>query len=182
VLGSGGDNTDTPYGLADTGKFTAYNTALRQGAVQKANIVDVIKNAILQAEIAEKSVNTVMLNPVDIAIIEALKDADNNIIRQAGLVVDATGRLSYIYGLRVVRTKKVTANTAWLVNSAESVQFGDKYNFRVRMGYDKDSDFSKNIVTIQPEVSMAIGLGDPLQIIYISSITAAETALSPVEA
>jgi hypothetical protein len=182
VLGSGGDNSATPYGLADTGKFTAYDTALRAGTVAGANIVDAIKNALLQAELSEKMVNAVMLNPTDIAVIESLKDEDKNTVRQAGLIIDSTGRLSYIYGLRVIRTKKVTANTAWLVNTAESVQFGDKYSFRVRMGYDKDSDFSKNIVTIQPEVSLAIGLGDPKQIIYISSLTAAAAALNPVQA
>ena len=182
VLGSGGDNAATPYGLADAGKFTAYNTALRAGEVKAANIVDVIKNAVLQVELAEKSVNAIKLNPIDIAELESLKDADDNSIMLAGLVIDATGRLSYIYGLRVIRTKKVTANTAWLVNTNESVQFGDKYNFRIRIGYDKDSDFSKNIVTIQPEVSLAIGLGDPLQIIYISDIAAAAVALTVVTA
>jgi hypothetical protein len=178
VLGSGGNNTSVPYGLTDSGKFTAYDTTLRQNEVANANLVDVIKNAVLQAENSELPVNAVMLNPNDIAYIESLKDGNDNMVRLAGLVVDATGRLSYIYGLRVIRSKKVTANTFFLVNTFESVQFGDKYGFRVRMGYDKDSDFSKNIITIQPEVSLAIGLGNPLSIIYCSDITAAEAALN----
>ena len=175
-----GDGTTTPYGLLSTGKYTAYDTTLRSGEVKAANIVDVIKIAVLQSDIAKKPINAVMLNHVDIAEIESLKDANDNSVRLSGLVVDATGKLAYIYGLRVIKTSKVTANTAIFINSNESLEFGDKFNLETLIGYDKTEDFSKGIVTIQLETELAFGLGDPLSIIYVSDIaTAAATLNAP---
>lgn len=180
VLGASGDNSATPAGLLTSGYFTAYNTALRAGEVQAANIVNVIKNAALQATLSDEYVDTVVLNPEEAAEIEDLKDGENNTINLAGVRLDATGRLAYIYGLRVHITKKMTANTAVLLNSSESLQFGIRKGMGVRMGYDKTEDFSKGIVTTQLETRLAIGLGKPKSIIYISSISAAATALAPV--
>lgn len=177
-----GNGSTVPYGMLSTAKFTAYDLTLRAGEVKAANIVNVIKNAVLQSEIAQKPVNAIFLNPVDIATIEDLKDANDNSVRLAGLVVGATGKLEYIYGLRVLRNSKVTSNTAILVNTNEAVEFGDKFNLETIIGYDQTTDFSKGIVTIQLETELAIGLGDPLTIIYISDITAAAAALSVISA
>lgn len=176
-LGSAGDNSATPYGMLNAGYFTAYDTALRAGEVKSANIVNVIKNAVLQASNADEMVDTVILNANDIAEIEDLKDAQDNTIRLAGVVVDATGKLSYIYGLRVIKNNKMTANTA-IVCNGESLQFGIRKGFAVRMGYDQTTDFSKNIVTIQLEGRMAIGLGKAASIIYISDIVSASGFLN----
>jgi HK97 family phage major capsid protein len=174
-----GNGSTVPYGMLSTARFTAYNLLLRAGSVQKANIVDVIRNSVLQAELAETDMDTIMLNPVDIAQLQSLKDGNDNKINQSGLVVNDRGELSYIHGLRIVKTKKITANTFILVNSREAVEFGDKFNLETRLGYDKDSDFSKGIVTIQLENQFAIGLGDPKTIIYCSDIAAAAAELSP---
>lgn len=175
-----GDGTSTPYGLLSTGKYTAYDVALRAGEVKSANIVDVIKNAVLQGELAGMTINAVILNPVDVANLESLKDNDNNSVRYAGLSVDATGKLAYIYGLRVIKSKKVTANTAIFINNVKAAEFGDKFNLEVMMGYDKTEDFSKGIVTIQLETELAFGLGDPLAIIYCSDIAAAANVLTKI--
>ena len=180
ILGTAGDNSATPYGIGNAGFFTAYDLTLRALEVQKANIVDVIGNAILQVDISEKSVDTIMLNPVDIAALKSLKDGNDNKINQAGLIVNDRGELAFIHGLRIVKTKKVLANTAWLVKANESVEIGDKFNMEVLIGYDKTEDFSKGVVTIQIESEMAIGIGDPKTIIYISDITAAAEALTVV--
>ena len=179
ALGSAGDNSATPYGMLNAGYFTAYDTTLRAGEVKSANIVNVIKNAVLQAQIADRMVDTVILNGADIAEIEDLKDANDNSVRLAGIVVDATGKLAYIYGLRVIRNNKMTANTA-IVCNYESLQFGMRKGFGVRMGYDQTTDFSKNIVTIQVESRLAIGLGAAESIIYISDIASAASDLTVV--
>jgi len=173
-----GDGSTVPYGMLSTAKYTAYDTTLRAGEVKAANIVNVIKNAVLQAEIAKKPINAVLLNQIDVATIEDLKDGNDNSVRLAGLVVDATGKLSYIYGLRVFKTSKVTANTAIFINTNESIEFGDKFNMETLIGYDKTEDFSKGIVTIQLETELAIGLGDVLTIIYCSDLATAAATLS----
>jgi hypothetical protein len=182
-----GDGATIPYGLLSTGKYTAYDLTLRALEVPAANIVDVIKNAVLQSqlmgttnEMGNKVIDTVLLNPVDVANIESLKDLQNNSVKLAGLVVDASGKLAYIYGLRVIAKKYVTANTAIFINTGmtPSVEIGTKQNLEVIIGYDKTEDLSKGIVTIQLESEYAFGLGDPETVIYCSDITAAATALS----
>jgi hypothetical protein len=131
-------------------------------------------------EMGNKEIDTVLLNPVDVANIESLKDLQNNSVKLAGLVVDASGKLAYIYGLRVIAKKYVTANTAIFINTGmtPSVEIGTKQNLEVIIGYDKTEDLSKGIVTIQLESEYAFGLGDPETVIYCSDITAAATALS----
>jgi len=178
TLGSAGDNTATPYGLKNTGYFTAYDTALRAHEVTAANIVNVIKNAVLQATLVNRNVNAVIMHPSDIAEIEDLKDLNANTVNLSGLRLDATGKLAYIYGLRVIRNSKMTTNTAIVCDLTESVQYGQRSALGVRIGYDQTTDFSKNIVTIQLEGRFAIGLGTPASIIYISDIAAAQTELT----
>jgi hypothetical protein len=182
-----GDGATIPYGLLSTGKYTAYDLTLRALEVPAANIVDVIKNAVLQSqlmgttnEMGNKVIDTVLLNPVDVANIESLKDLQNNSVKLAGLVVDASGKLAYIYGLRVIAKKYITANTAIFINTGmtPSVEIGTKQNLEVIIGYDKTEDLSKGVVTIQLESEYAFGLGDPETVIYCSDITAAATALS----
>lgn len=182
-----GDGTTIPFGILSTGKYTAYDAALRAQEVKGATIVDVVKNAVLQSqllgtenEMGNKTIDTVLLNPVDIANIESLKDQNDNSIRLAGLVVDASGKLSYIYGLRVLAKKYVTANTAVFMNTTTSpaVEIGTKQNMELIIGYDKSEDLSKGIVTIQLESEYAFGLGDPESTIYCSSISDAATALT----
>lgn len=182
-----GDGTTIPFGILSTGKYTAYDTVLRAQEVKGATIVDVVKNAVLQSqllgtenEMGNKTIDTVLLNPVDIANIESLKDQNDNSIRLAGLVVDASGKLSYIYGLRVIAKKYVTANTAVFMNTTTSpaVEIGTKQNMELIIGYDKSEDLSKGIVTIQLESEYAFGLGDPESTIYCSSISDAATALT----
>jgi len=180
--GAAGDGTATPYGLLSTGKYTAYDVALRAGEVQSADIVDVIKNAVLQAKIAKKPINAIILNSIDVAELESLKDLDNNSVVRAGLKVDETGKLSYIYGLRVIETAKITTNTCIFVNTLYAGEFGDKFSLEVLMGYDKTEDFSKGIVTIQLETELAFGLGDPLAIIYCDNVSAAAGLLTKVGA
>lgn len=180
VLGSAGDNSATPYGILNAGYFTAYDTTLRAGEVVTANIVNVIKNGVLQARKLNRSVDTVLLNSSDAAEIEDLKDANSNTVALAGIRLDATGKLAYIYGLRVLINDKVTTNTFVLCNYAESIQFGIREDMGVRMGYDQTTDFSKKIVTIQIEARLAIGIGHAETIIYCSDIAAAATALSVV--
>ena len=75
----------------------------------------------------------------------------------------------------------MTANTC-IVCNRESVQFGVRQGFGVRMGYDQTTDFSKNIVTIQLEGRMAIGLGKAASIIYISDIASAAGFLTQLTA
>lgn len=180
VLGSAGDNSATPYGLLNAGYFTAYDTTLRQGEVVTANIVNVIKNAVLQARKLNRAVDTVILNSSDAAEIEDLKDANSNTVALAGIRLDATGKLAYMYGLRVLINDKMTTNKFVVCNYAESIQFGIREDMGVRMGYDQTTDFSKKIVTIQLECRLAIGIGHAETIIYCSDIAAAATALSVV--
>jgi len=182
TLNAAGDNSATPVGLLTANYYTAYDTTLRAGEVDSANIVNVIKNAKLQARKANEMVDCIILNSSDIAEIEDLKDKDANTIRLAGVKVDDTGKLSYIYGLKVIENDKLDANKAVVCKLGESIQYGMRSMIGMRMGYDQTTDFSKNIVTIQLDARLAIGLGKPEAIIYISDIESAASLLTKVVA
>ncbi len=178
TLGAAGDNSATPYGLLTANFFTAYDTTLRAGEVEFANIVNVIKNGKLQARKANEMVDAIILNSSDIAEIEDLKDKQANTISLAGVKVDDTGKLAYIYGLKVIENDNLDANKFVICKLGESVQYGMRSMVGMRMGYDQTTDFSKNIVTIQLDARLAIGLGKPEAIIYCADIeTAADLLL-----
>jgi len=181
TLNNSGDNAATPVGLLTTNYFTAYDTTLRAGEVASANIVNVIKNAKLQARKANEMVDCIILNSSDIAEIEDLKDKDANTIRLAGVKVDDTGKLSYIYGLKVIENDKLDANKFVVCKLGESIQYGMRSMIGMRMGYDQTTDFSKKIVTIQLDTRLAIGLGKPEAIIYCSDIETAAGLLLKAE-
>jgi len=182
TLGAAGDNTATPYGLLTATFFTAYDTTLRVGEVDYANIVNVIKNAKLQARKANEMVDCVILNSSDIAEIEDLKDKQANTVSLAGVKIDDSGKLAYIYGLKVIENDNLDANKFVVCKLGESVQYGMRSIVGMRMGYDLTTDFSKRIVTIQLDSRLAIGLGKPEAIIYCSDIDAARQLLTKVGA
>ena len=180
VLNSSGDNSATPYGITTSGYYTAYDTTLRTGLVVKPNIVDVIKNMVLQANNADQDVDTVVINRTDVAEIENLKDENANTVNLAGIRLGTNGKLEYIYGLKVIINNKQTARKLHVLKLSDSLQFGDRQLTKLRMGYDQTTDFSKNIVTLQLDARAAIGIGNPLSIIYCSDVDAAITALTLV--
>jgi len=182
TLYASGDNSATPYGLRTTAYHTDYDGTLRQGEVQAANIVNVIKNAVLQANNAEEEVDTLIINRNDASEIEDLKDGNDNTINLAGVKVDDTGKLSYIYGLKVIINNKMTADQFIVCKLSDSIQYGVRKQVGLRLGYDLTTDFSKNIVTAQLDMRLAIGLGKPEAIIYCSGIAAAASSLTVVEA
>lgn len=179
TLNTSGNGTTSVIGIRTSGYFTAYDTTLRAGKVYSPNIVDVIKNAKLQANNQAKLVDTVIMNPNDIAEIESLKDLEANSVTLAGVKLDQAGNLAYIYGLRVVAKTEMTEGSL-VVCKSDSVTFGVKSMADVRIGYDVTTDFSKGIKTIQLKSRVAVGIGSPLGIIYCSSITDAITALTNV--
>lgn len=178
TLGGSGDNSATPLGITTSGYFTAYDTALRAGLVVKPNIVDVVKNMVLQANNADQEVDSLIINRTDVAEIENLKDENANTVNLAGIRLDEKGKLAYIYGLKVIINNKQTARKLHVLKLSESLQYGDRQLTKLRMGYDQTTDFSKNIVTLQLDARAAIGIGNPASIIYCSDVDAAITALT----
>jgi len=180
ALGAAGDNSATPLGIKTSGYFTAYDTTLRANLVTAPTIVDVIKNMVLQANNADMDVDALIINRSDVAEIESLKDENANTVNLAGIKLDEKGKLAYIYGMKVIINNKQTARTLHVLKLSESLQFGDRQMTKLRMGYDQTTDFTKNIVTLQLDARAAIGIGNPLSIIYCSDVDAAITALTVV--
>jgi HK97 family phage major capsid protein len=178
ALGAAGDNSATPLGLKTANYHTDYDTALRAGLVVEPNIVDVVKNMILQANNADHDVDCIILNRNDVAEIESLKDQNANTVMLAGVRLGQSGKLEYMYGLKVIINNKMTARTTIVGKLTDMLQFGDRQLTALRMGYDQTTDFSKNIVTLQLDARAAIGIGNPTAIIYCSDIDAAIVALT----
>lgn len=177
-LNSAGDGSTSPYGLRTTNYYTAYNTTLRAATVVKPNIVNVVKNMVLQANNQDFDQDFVVLNRTDVAEIEDLKDENANTVNLAGIKLGNDGKLAYLYGLKVIINNNLTVRTVITGKMAESLQYGERAVIGMRMGYDQTTDFSKKIVTIQLDSRAAIGIGNPLATIYCSDVDAAISALT----
>ena len=178
ALNTSGDNTATPYGLRSSGYYTAYDTALRATTVKEANVVDVIKNMVLQANNQDFDQDALIINRTRVAEIESLKDQNANSVNLAGIRLDERGKLAYIYGLKVIINNKIPTTALITCKLSESLQFGDRQATALRMGYDLTGDFSKKVVTLQLDARAAIGIGNPLATIYCSDVAAAISALN----
>ena len=170
ALYASGDNSATPYGLRTSGYFTAFDPSTWSGKVTAANLIDVICKQKLQAELADKFVNAVILYPSAIDEIETYKDADKNYLQTRGIVFDNDGNLLKVKGLSVIKNKKlVNADTSIyesiVLNGFDSLTFGVRDNLNLEIGWD-GNDFSQRMVTVMLTARVGFGIGDPETIIY----------------
>lgn len=186
TLYASGDNSSTPYGLRTSGYFTAFDPSTWTGKVESANLVDVIIKQKLQAELADKFVNAVILYPSAIDEIETLKDANRNYLQSRGIVFDNDGNLLKIKGLTVIKNKKlVNADTSIyesiVLNGFDSLTYGVRDNMNIEIGWD-GNDFSQRMVTVMLTGRVAFGIGDPETIIYSDNMQADKDVLNNPEA
>lgn len=124
-------------------------------------MIDVLRLAALQAELAELPASGYVLNPTDWGRIELLKDAnDRYMIGQPQGMTPAN-----LWRLPVVTTQGMTEDKflAGAFNSA--AQLWDREDVTVQVGYEND-DFTKNLVTILGEERVALTVYRPEAFIY----------------
>ena len=136
---------------APTGAATTLTTGL-----------DTLRLAILQAVLAEYPASGFVLNPVDWANIETLKDTGGQY-----LIGNPQGTATpTVWGLPVVQTQAI-AQGKFLTGAFNlGAQIFDRWQSRVEIATENEDDFVKNLVTILCEERLALAVYRPESFIY----------------
>jgi len=161
-----GDNTgQNLYGIIP--QATAYAAPL---SLADINIIDVLRLAMLQAALAEYPATGHVLNPIDWAQIETLKDTIGRYIvgnPQGGLTPS-------LWRLPVVETQAMTVRKFLVGAFKLGATLYDQWDSRVEAGYEND-DFTKNMVTLLAEERLALAVKRPESFVYGDFDTALST-------
>lgn len=137
---------------------TAYSAPI---SLADLNIIDVMRLAQLQAALAEYPATGHVLNPIDWAGIETLKDVEGRYI-----IGNPQGTTSpTLWALPVVTTQAMTVRKFLTGAFKLGAQVFDRWDARVETGYVND-DFIKNLVTILAEERLALAVYRPEAFIY----------------
>lgn len=132
-----------------------YNAQFEVGSTQQQ--LDTIRLAILQVYLAEFPASGIVLNPINWAQIQLLKDGDGRYL--IGNPVD--GNVQRLWGLPVVDTQSMP-NTEFLVGAFNmGAQIFDRMEIEVLLSTENNVDFEKNMVTIRAEERLALAIYRP---------------------
>lgn len=124
--------------------------------------IDNIRLAFLQAELAEFPSTGVVMNPIDWARIELLKDTTGRyIIGNPQGVLGAT-----LWNRPVVTTQAITVDKFLAGAFKMGAQVFDRWQARVEVATENEDDFTKNMVTVLAEERLALAVYRPEAFIY----------------
>lgn len=124
--------------------------------------IDMIRQAMLQAFLAEYPATGIVMNPIDWATIELLKDTTGRyIIGNPQGSINAT-----LWNLPVVETQAVQVDKFLTGAFKLGAQVFDRWQARVEVATENEDDFVKNMVTILAEERLALAVYRPQAFIY----------------
>lgn len=131
--------------------------------------IDTLRFAMLQAVLAEYPASGHVLNPIDWAAIETLKDTSGQYI-----IGNPQGALNpTLWKLPVVETQAITVNKFLTGAFSMGAQLFDRWLSRVEVATENEDDFIKNLVTILAEERLALAVYRPEAFIYGDIVPAA---------
>jgi len=145
-------------GLNINGLFTQATSYSNPGVnPQNETILDRLRLALLQVELAEYSADGIVLNPIDWAAIELTKTQDN-----AYLMANPRGVLGpVLWGRPVVATKALSADEFLVGAFQMGAQGWDREDASVTVSTEDRDNFIKNMVTILCEERVGLTVYRP---------------------
>ena len=139
---------------------TAYaNSGVTVSAEQQ---MDKVRLAMLQVQLAEYPATGVVLNPIDWAVIETLKDTTGRYI-----IGNPQGTTSQsLWGLPVVTTQAIDPDKFLVGAFKLGAQLFDRWLARVEVATENVDDFIKNMVTVLAEERLALAVYRPEAFVY----------------
>ena len=151
-------------GFTKSGNYTAhgYTNASLTGAGLLNNRFDLIGKIIGDTQAANYPADAILVNPVDWWTMRLAKDSNNRyILGDPGVSQPPT-----LFGLPVVATNAMTADTVLIASFAQCATFYNREGITVDMS-DSDSDnFTKNLITIRAERRCALAVEKPAAVRY----------------
>lgn len=171
VYSTAGDDSTSMKGMFTATKSTAFVASTYSSSVVGANFIDLIEAMVLQCELSDYQPGVLGLNPADIRIkFNSLKNQLDDSVRD-NRVVFTNGKLTSVCGLSVVASKSITANTCFVGAINPVALLGINKNLTLEIGLNA-SDFIENQKTARIGMDVALGVGDPLAVIYCSDMDA----------
>lgn len=119
--------------------------------------IDRLRLALLQAELAEFPSDGIVLNPIDWALIELLKDANGNY-----LIGQPQGNTQPTLWRRpVVATQSMPKNDFLVGAFALGAQIFDRMDVEILISTENDKDFENNMITVRAEQRLALAVYRP---------------------
>lgn len=125
--------------------------------VQAVQRIDRIRLALLQATLAEFPSTGVVLNPIDWAAIELLKDGEGRYI----IGKPQEGTAPRLWNLPVVETQAIVQDQFLVGAFSLAAQILDRMGIEVLVSTENDKDFENNMVTIRAEERLAFAVYRP---------------------
>ena len=119
--------------------------------------IDQLRLAMLQAELAEFPASGIVLNPIDWARIELMKDGDQRYLFALPQGVATKG----LWGRPVVDTQAMDVADFLVGAFRLGAQIFDRQQSTVEIAYQNEDDFVRNMVTIRNEERLAFALYRP---------------------
>jgi len=138
---------------------TAYAAPI---ALPGATRIDMIRLAMLQAILAEYPASGHVMNPIDWAFIETLKDGQGRYI-----IGNPQGQITpTLWGLPVVQTQAISVDKFLTGAFQLGAQIFDRWAARVEIATENEDDFIKNLLTVLGEERVALAVYRPEAFIY----------------
>ena len=130
--------------------------------VSGATIIDQIRLALLQAELAEYPSTGIVMNPKDWTRVELLKDSQGRYI-----IGNPQGNAAAsLWGIPVVTTPAMQENKFLAGAFRLGAQLFDRWEARVEVSTENQDDFIRNMVTILAEERLALAVYRPEAFVY----------------
>lgn len=144
------------------GLVTAATAYAAPGSLTATTALDIVRLMILQAALAEYPPNGIVMNPIDMAAIEMVKDGQGRY-----LIGNPQGTIQKtLWGLPVVETQAMGVDKALVGAFNLAAQIFDRQDATVDVSTEDQDNFIKNKVTIRAEERLAMAIYRPQAIVY----------------
>ena len=124
--------------------------------------LEILRLMILQTALSEYPANGIVMNPIDMAGLELLKDTTGRYI-----IGNAQGTMNKVlWGLPVVETQAMTVDKAMVGAFDMAAQIFDRQDATVEVSTEDANNFTENKVTIRAEERLALAIYRPEALVY----------------
>lgn len=138
---------------------SAYSAPLN---IAGATFIDILRLAMLQAELAEYAASAIVLNPIDWAAIELTKDNEGRYIFSNPSQMTAAG----LWGKPVAATQAMAEDKFLTGAFREAAQVFDREDAHVEMSTEHGDNFTEGMVTIRAQERLSLACYRPEAFVY----------------
>lgn len=144
------------------GLITAATAYSAPGSLTASTPLDVVRLMILQVALAEYPANGIVMNPIDMAAIEMMKDTAGGY-----LIGDPQGTMQKrLWNLPVVETQAIGVDKSLVGAFDLAAQIFDRQDATVEVSTEDQDNFVKNKVTIRAEERLALAIYREAALVY----------------